>query len=95
MIYKGTFKEVVDDDDHRIRRGERVAVCDKTFRLYSQEPYRGSFELIEPRREVSLTEATSFDCSRDSKRHPRETKGRDFNVTTEPGVPCCGPDECC
>ncbi|OHE89237.1 MAG: methyltransferase, partial [Verrucomicrobia bacterium RIFCSPLOWO2_12_FULL_64_8] len=31
VIYKGPFKEVLDDDGHRLRRGVRHAVCDKTF----------------------------------------------------------------
>lgn len=30
VIYRGPFREVLDDDGHRLRRGERVAVCDKT-----------------------------------------------------------------
>jgi SAM-dependent methyltransferase len=31
VIYRGPFKEVLDDDGHRLRRGVRAAVCDKTF----------------------------------------------------------------
>jgi arsenite methyltransferase len=31
VIYRGPFKEVLDDDGHRLRRGERAAVCDKIF----------------------------------------------------------------
>lgn len=94
VIYKGPFREVVDDDNHRLRRGERYAVCDKTFRLYSQEPYRASFEFIEPLEEVPLDEAQPFDCSRTALRHPRESKGQDYQVTTE-AKPCCEPGSCC
>src|SRR5688572_19772583 len=39
VIYKGPFKAVLDDDDHHLTRGERHAVCDKTFQLYKKEPY--------------------------------------------------------
>ncbi len=95
VIYRGPFKEVLDDDGHRLRRGERYAVCEKTFRLYQQEPYRGSFEVLEPRVPVTAGEALPFDCSRTARRHPRETKGLDYHATTEPAAPCCGPDGCC
>lgn len=94
VIYKGPFREVVDDDNHRMRRGERYAVCDKTFHLYQREPYRSSFEFIEPLDEVPLETAQPFDCSRTSLRHPRESKGQDYQVTTEAKA-CCEPGSCC
>jgi ubiquinone/menaquinone biosynthesis C-methylase UbiE len=95
VVYNGPFKEVLDDDNHRIARGERFAVCDKTYKLLQQEPYKGLFEFIEPREEISLEEARSFDCSRNSARHPRETKGLDYRWTTEEDATCSGPDGCC
>jgi arsenite methyltransferase len=94
VIYKGPFREVLDDDNHRMHRGERYAVCDKTFRLYQQEPYRSFFEVVEPLEEVPLAEAQPFDCSRTALRHPRETKGQDYELTTE-AKPCCAPGTCC
>lgn len=30
-----------------------------------------------------------------ARRDPRETKGRDHGVTTDPAGPCCGGDEPC
>lgn len=95
VVYKGPFKEVLDDDGHRIERGQRHAVCDKTFQLFRQEPYRDQFEFIPPRQEMPVEEAESFDCSRNAVRHPRETKGADYSITNEPGEACCGPDGCC
>jgi len=95
VIYRGPFKEVLDDDEHRIERGQRYAVCDKTYRLYQQEPYREHFEFIDPLEEVPLPEAELFDCSRAARRHPRETKGEDFRLTTREEAPSCGPDGCC
>lgn len=95
VVYKGPFREVLDDDGHRMRRGERYAVCDKTFRLYQKEPYRSSFEFVEPREEVPLEAAQPFDCSRTTLRHPRETKGQDYDVTTEAAGSCCAPGNCC
>jgi len=94
VIYRGPWKEVVDDDGHRLERGARMAVCDKTFKLYSQAPYAGQFILVPPREEVAPENARLFDCSRDHKRHPRETKGMDYSVTKMSGL-VCGPDSNC
>ncbi|MHC4952629.1 MAG: methyltransferase domain-containing protein [Planctomycetota bacterium] len=89
VIYRGPFSVVKDDDGHVIPRGVRYAVCDKTFRLYQREPYREHFEFVEPLEQVD--EHVPFDCSRDTLRHPRESKGMDYSVTTDA---CTGPD-CC
>ena len=94
VIYRGPWKQVVDDDGHTLARGARTAVCDKTFKLYSQAPYAGQFILVPPRDEVALNNAGVFDCSRDNKRHPRETKGMEYKATKiSAGV--CGPDSNC
>jgi arsenite methyltransferase len=94
VIYRGPWKQVVDDDGHTLERGARMAVCDKTFKLYSQAPYAGQFILIPPREEVVIENAGVFDCARDHKRHPRETKGMEYNVTKFSGA-VCGPDSNC
>ena len=94
VIYKGPFKEVLDDDGHRMERGRRYAVCDKTFRIYGREPYASSFELVEPREAIPLDEAGPFDCVGVRERHPRETKGLDYDATTD-AQDCCEPGECC
>src|SRR5438094_6638573 len=72
VIYRGPFKEVVDDDNHRMERGRRYAVCDKTYNLYKKAPYREFFEFVDPIVDVSLSEAKPFDCSRTSLRHPKD-----------------------
>ena len=96
VIYRGPFREVLDDDGHRLRRGERVAVCDKTFQLYQKAPYNEFFEFIEPRVPVKLEEAKPYDCAPHKLRHPRETKGMEYNATTEASK-CCdgGNGGCC
>jgi len=94
VVYRGPFKEVVDDDDHRMQRGKRYAVCDKTFQIYSREPYSQHFDLIEPRESITLEEADLFDCSRTVLRHPREGKGKSFDATTDEAA-CCAPGTCC
>lgn len=91
VIYKGPFREVLDDDQHRFVRGERHAVCDKTFRLLEGPAYREHFEFVEPRTPVPIESAKPFDCARPPLRHPRETKGQHYDVTSE-GAACCGSD---
>jgi arsenite methyltransferase len=57
VIYRGPFKEVLDDDNHRMERGKRYAVCDKTYNLYKRAPYREFFEFVDPIFDVPLAEA--------------------------------------
>jgi arsenite methyltransferase len=95
VIYRGPFKQVLDDDNHRMDRGRRYAVCDKTYKLYKKAPYREFFEFIDPIVEVPLAEAKPFDCSRTSLRHPKEIKGQDYNATIEANSKCCDGGSCC
>ena len=93
VIYRGPFAKVFDDDGHQMERGRRYAVCDKTYNLYKKSPYAGHFEFIDPVEEISLPDAKPFDCSRTSLRHPKETKGQDYRLTTEAGT-CCDGGSC-
>lgn len=96
VVYRGPFKKVEDDDGHTYFRGQRMAVCDKTFRLLQQEPYTDMFEAIEPMEPIPLDDAQAFDCRRNARRHPRETKGQGYAATTDSIGPCCGDDgPCC
>ena len=94
VIYRGPWKQVVDDDGHILERGARMAVCEKTFEIFSKAPYQDQFILVPPREEVPAEKAGVFDCSRDHKRHPRETKGLEYNVT-KISSSVCGPDSNC
>lgn len=92
VVYRGPFRLVEDDDGHVLHRGLRTAVCEKTFRILSQEPYREHFELVPPRVLVPLEEAPPFSCTGGIKlRDPRETKGADYHVTTEARPSVCTP----
>ena len=94
VIYRGPFKEVLDDDNHRMERGRRYAVCDKTYNLYKKAPYREFFEPVDSIVDVPLSEAKPFDCSRTSLRHPKETKGQNYNATAEGSSKCCDGGSC-
>jgi SAM-dependent methyltransferase len=83
VIYKGPFRKVLDDDGHAMERGQRYAVCDKTYKLYQQAPYADDFEFIEPREVIPLADAQPYECREGELRHPRESKGLAYDATTE------------
>jgi arsenite methyltransferase len=92
VVYRGPFRQVEDDDGHVLKRGVRTAVCEKTYGIYSQDPYRSHLELVPPRVLVPLEEAPPFPCARGAlTRHPKETKGESYRVTTEART--CGTGE--
>lgn len=92
LIYKGPWRNVQDDDGHVFRRGERSAVCEKTFNLLQQEPYADMFVPIEPA--IAVEERIMWpasDCGV-RKRDPQETKLGKPKVTTDPSQSDSG---CC
>ncbi|MDA1229497.1 MAG: methyltransferase domain-containing protein [Planctomycetota bacterium] len=95
VVYKGPFRRVEDDDGHMFVRGQRMAVCEKLTRLIQLPPYADLFEVIEPHQEISLDEASEFDCRRLKIRDPRETKGDGFEATITAANSCCDGDEPC
>jgi len=79
-----------------LERGQRMAVCDKTFRLYSRDPYASQLVPVAPLVEVPMDEARAFDCRRTAKRDVRETKGVEYDLTDLSGGACCEPGgDCC
>ena len=95
VIYRGPFKEVLDDDGHRMERGVRYAVCDKTYSLYKKTPYAAFFEFIDPLDGIPMESANPYDCARTTRRHPKETKGQDYRATAQTSSPCCDGGSSC
>ena len=97
VVYKGPWKQVMDDDGHIFCRGERMAVCDKTYKIMTGccSPYSGDVIGIEPYENISLEEAAEFNCKTKAIRHARETKGSEYNLTATNGDDCCSTGECC
>ncbi|MEO8167667.1 MAG: methyltransferase domain-containing protein [bacterium] len=95
VIYKGPWKAVVDDDGHTLQRGARMAVCDKTYQIYTQahSPYAPGIIGVNPYAEIAIGDAQQFNCNVDAVRHPRESKGMDYDKTENAGS--CGPEGCC
>ncbi len=97
VVYNGPWKQVMDDDGHVLRRGERVAVCRKTFEILTREPYAGAITPIRPLQEIAPEDALPFDCRKTPLRDPRETKGGVLRADVAPGADCCTPGSgaCC
>jgi SAM-dependent methyltransferase len=97
VIYKGPWKMVVDDDGHTLQRGVRMAVCDKTYGIYTNanSPYAASVIGVEPYDNIPHEEAKKFNCKVNATRHPRETKGLEYDKTEIADHGVCGPDGCC
>ena len=103
VIYKGPFKNALDDDGHSYPRGVRVAVCKKTFDLLGSVPYADSFVFIEPLEPVTPEDAVLFPCAPPRPaasggidagvitRSARETKGAEYDATIacDPEGGCC------
>jgi ubiquinone/menaquinone biosynthesis C-methylase UbiE len=93
VIYRGPFRRVIDDDGHVFERGQRTAVCRKTFSIMTRAPYSHNFIPIPPREEVTDEQAGPMDCN-GTLRSPRVTKGEDYDVTLA-GDDCCDSGDCC
>ena len=89
VVYAGPWRQVEDDDGHVLRRGERTAVCAKTYALLTAEPYEGQIVGVPPREEVPTGERGEFDCARTTRRDPRETKGEEYAANRAPGESGC------
>ena len=96
VIYRGPWKTVTDDDGHKLVRGERVAVCDKTFQIFSRAPYADQIIPLEPAEAVPLESAESFPCAGFKLRDPKETKASSsMSLTILPGEDSCSPGGSC
>ncbi|MDG2243699.1 MAG: methyltransferase domain-containing protein [Rhodospirillaceae bacterium] len=94
VIYKGPFSSVADDDGHTYLRGQPMAVCEKTYKILTSEPYASNFYAVPAQTEVA--EQIPFDCTRDALRAPSETKAGVAPATHINEDPRCAPEtDCC
>ncbi|MBL4883955.1 MAG: methyltransferase domain-containing protein [Planctomycetaceae bacterium] len=95
VVYNGPWKAVIDDDGHKLVRGKRMAVCDKTFQIYSQNPYQKDITSIAPFENIELENAAEYNCHAGSIRSARETKQGKTDLNNTASESCCGTDGCC
>ena len=86
VIYKGPFSFIKDDDGHEFLRGERMAVCERTFRFLTEGPCKDDFIGIQPAAEW---EPVPWCAPAGTKRLAGETKGGKHVSCCEPGGSCC------
>ncbi|MBL0389139.1 methyltransferase domain-containing protein [Tumebacillus sp. ITR2] len=91
VMYRGPWKEVLDDDGHRYVRGERVAVCEKTYGILMREPYQDQLIGLPCYQPVPLGQAPLFDCNTPQLRDPHVTKGKKSVFEQGSGGDCCAP----
>ncbi|MFN3919742.1 MAG: methyltransferase domain-containing protein [Methylohalobius sp.] len=72
VIYTGPFEKVYDDEGHVYCRGQRMAVCERTFRFLTEGPCRDDFIGIAPAR---TSEAKPWCAPPGTLRPPAQTKG--------------------
>ena len=99
VVYGGPWKTVTDDDGHTLIRGKRMAVCDKTYRIFTAPngPYHDQIIGIQPYNEILPDDAEPFDCRRSAIRDPRQTKGENYDVTelSDSSLSCNDSGQCC
>jgi SAM-dependent methyltransferase len=85
VIYRGPFSEVYDDDGHIYPRGQRIATCEKTFNLLTNDgPYQDEFIGITP---AQLKPAQPWCAPLGTIRPASESKGGEHRAPTID--PCC------
>lgn len=84
-IYKGPYDFVVDDEGHEFPRGERMAICERTFNVLSNEPFKDNFICIAPAVEH---EPKEWCVPAGTIRPAKETKGGIHSVKAS-GSACC------
>ncbi len=98
VIYKGPWKKVEDDDGHTLLRGQRMAVCEKTYRILTSEPYADETVPVPPLKEISPGRAKPFACgpaAAGALRLPAETKGKRYHKTINAAAACAPGSGCC
>lgn len=96
VVYRGPWSSVTDDDGHRFPRGQRIAVCDKTYRLMTDPdgPYAAAILGLPPCEEIPMDQAPPFACNGVVRRSPKVTKRGGAQAVPVDGTACIGP-ECC
>lgn len=87
VIYKGPYTQVSDEEGHVFLRGERIAVCERTFRLLTTGPYKNDFIGISP---AVPKEPVTWCAPAGTRRPVQETKGGSHQGSACTGPDCCG-----
>ncbi|MGZ8165956.1 MAG: methyltransferase domain-containing protein [Methylobacter sp.] len=86
VIYRGPYSEVYDDEGHVYFRGQRMAVCERSYQLLTGETYGDDFIGIVPTEEKS---ANPWCSAPGTIRSVSETKSGRHQDKCNPGSGCC------
>jgi len=86
VIYKGPYLSVTDDEGHLFPRGERIAVCERSFEFLINGPYKEDFIGITP---ATLKDPVPLCAPAGTIRPASETKGGQYDNGTTAGGSCC------
>ncbi len=86
VIYRGPYAEVRDEEGHIYPRGERIAVCARSYRVLTEGPYRDDFIGIPP---AVPGEPTPWCAPPATRRAPAVTKGTRHDAGACAGPGCC------
>lgn len=86
VIYRGPFAEVRDEEGHIFPRGERIAVCARTYKALTSGPHRDDFLGIAP---AVLGEPKAWCAPPGTRRPVAVTKGGIFDVACGSDGNCC------
>lgn len=86
VIYRGPYAEVMDDEGHLYPRGERMAVCERTYRMLIEGPYHGQFIGIPP---AFIGEPVPWCTAPGTRRPAGQNKGGQHAAEGCDAVPCC------
>jgi len=89
VIYRGPYSEVFDDEGHVYPRGQRIAVCARSYQLLTEGIYSGDFIGIEP---AELGPGVAWCAPAGTIRPASETKGGHHRNTQEK---CDDSGTCC
>lgn len=77
VIYRGPYAKTFDDEGHVYYRGQRMAVCERSFKLLTEGSYSNDFIGITPAQEIAPTPWINDDPE-GVIRLASETKGAEF-----------------
>ncbi|WP_432262712.1 methyltransferase domain-containing protein [Cupriavidus sp. TMH.W2] len=91
VLYRGPFASVTDDEGHLFPRGERMAVCERTYQLLMQGDYRTHFIGIEP---VSEQAGKPY-CAPPGTHRPASESKRAVHFPADQRATSCDPSTGC
>ncbi len=86
VIYRGPYASTTDDEGHVFPRGERMAVCERTFKFLTEGPLKNDFIGITPQ---APREPLPWCAPHGTRRPAAESKGGTHGAAYDAKSGCC------